>query len=122
LPVFRRFSLTAAAVGTLLTSAPASAATARDVRCFMLSNLFAQKSGTDQAKKMAEASGFYYLGKLQGMGDADLRRLIAEQQKQFSLADASRDMQTCARTVQASGQRLQSFAPARSAPRPAPRR
>lgn len=120
--MFRRFSLTASAVGILLAAAPASAATAQDVRCFMLSNLFAQRAGTDQAKKLAQASGFYYLGKLQGMGDADLRRLIAEQQKQITPANASRDMQTCARTVQASGQRIQSFAPAQPAPRPAPRR
>jgi hypothetical protein len=102
----------------LFAAAPASAAPAEDVRCFMLSNLFAQKAATDQAKKLAHSSAFYYLGRLQGMGDADLRRLIAEQQKQITPASASRDMLACARAVTASGQRIQSFAP----PAPAPRR
>ena len=117
--MFLKFCL---AVSALAAAAPAAAAPAQDVRCFMLSNIFAQKASTDQAKKMAEVSGFYYLGKLQGMGDADLRRLIAEQQKQITNANAPGDMQTCARTVQASGQRIQSFAPARTAPAPARRR
>jgi len=120
--VSRKFCLTVSAAAALVAAAPATAAPAEDVRCFMLSNLFAQKAATDQAKKVAQSSAYYYLGKLQGMGDADLRRLIAEQQKQITQASASSDMLACARTVTASGQRIQSFAPAQAAPRPAPRR
>jgi hypothetical protein len=120
--VFRKFCLAAAATAAFLAAGPAAAANAEDVRCFMLSNLFAQKAATDQAKKLAQASGFYYLGKLQGMSDAELRRLIAEQQKQITQATASRDMQTCAKAVQSSGMRIQSFAPPQPAPAPAQRR
>lgn len=121
LPVFLKISLVVAAAASL-AAAPASAATALDVRCFMLSNLFASKGDNENGRRLAQASGFYYLGKIQGMSDADLRRHIAEQGKQITAGTASAQMKECAAGVQASGQRIQSFAPKPQAAAPAPQR
>ncbi|WP_152569591.1 MULTISPECIES: hypothetical protein [Sphingomonas] len=119
--MFRKTLSTAAVMGLLTISAPAAAApTAMDVRCFMLSNLFAAKSDKEEGRKLAQVSGFYYLGRLQEMSNADLRRHLAEQQKQITQATASAQMSSCAKGVQASGLRMQSLAPPAPAPAPAP--
>lgn len=116
-------TLAAAVLTATVVATPAAAApTAQDVRCFMLSNLFAQKSDKEEGRKLAQVSGFYFLGKLQGMSDADLRRNIAEQQKTINQATASREMQGCAQIVQASGLHIQSLAPPPPPPVPAPKR
>ena len=118
-PVFHK-STAAAALAVLAAATPASAApSANDVRCFMLSNFFAQKADNEQGRRLALVSGFYYLGKLQEMGEADLRRHIVEQQKLITGSAANSavsQMKACAAAVNASGQRIQSFAPAPAAP------
>jgi primosomal protein N'' len=96
-----------------LAAAPAAAQTqAADVRCLILSNAFSRMASEDQAKKAAEYSLAYYLGRVDGQyNEAQLRAAVAEQQKTLQVATAGTEMQGCARRVQASVQRLRSLAP-----------
>jgi hypothetical protein len=117
-PVFRNRLMCLSVLGMMLAGWPAvaSAATPQDVRCFMLSNFFAQKNDRVEGRRLAQMSGFYYLGKLQGMSDAALRRQIAAQQKLIKPATASSEMQGCARGMQASGLHMQSLGPRAKVP------
>lgn len=119
LPVYLKLKLTLAAVAIAAAATPASAANVQDVRCFLLSNVFAQKSDKEEGRKLAQATGLFYLGRLQDSGDADLRRMITRQEKvNIAPAAAGAEMQKCARAVQTGLQRLQSLTsrPAPSAP------
>jgi hypothetical protein len=97
----------------LLAAAPAAAqSSASDVRCLILSNAFTKGASQEQAKKAAEYSLAFYLGRLDGrLNDAQLRTAIAEQQKTLQVATAPTEMQGCARRMQAGVQRLRSLAP-----------
>lgn len=119
LPVFPKFKLPLAAVAIAVAAAPASAANVQDVRCFLLSSVFAQKADKDEGRKLAQATGLFYIGKLQGTADADLRRVIAQQQAvNIAPAAATAEMQKCAMAVQTSLQRLQALTPRQVPPAP----
>lgn len=120
----RKLVSSLAAVGAIALSLPVSAtaaATAQDARCFMLGNIFAQKADKPEGRQLAQSTAIYYLGKLQAMNDADLRKaMLAQQNVQIAPAAAVTEMQACARGVQASLTHLQSLAPRPAAPAPAP--
>ena len=52
------------AAALLLPGAPAGAQTASDVRCLILSNVFAQKAAEPDVQKVAQASFYFYLGRV----------------------------------------------------------
>jgi len=115
-PVFPKARLIVAALVATAGASPAMAASAQDVRCFLLSSVFAQNSQKEEGRKLARDTGLFYVGKLQGTNDAELQRMIGQQQKvNIAPADAAKEMQSCAQAVQGSLQRLQTLLP-----RPAP--
>jgi len=117
LPVSLELRLAVAAVTMGALSAPAAAASVQDIRCYLLSNIFAQKAGKEEGRRLAQATGLYYSGKLNGTADADLRRAFGQQQKvNITAAAAASEMQNCAREVQGGLQRIQSLIPHPAAP------
>lgn len=107
-----RTIILAAAGSALLFSTGAAAQASADVRCLILSNAFAKTGINPQAKKAAESSAFYYLGRIDGrIGDAQLRAALEGHAKTIKAATAGAEMQACVRRMQASGMRVQSLAP-----------
>src|SRR4028118_38324 len=80
-----------------LAGAPAWAQNQADLRCLMVSNFF-QKSGQgDRAKKIAEATAYYYLGRIQGQfTDPQLKAALSAQAKALKGAKMGELMAQCA--------------------------
>lgn len=83
-------------------AAPASAQSTGDVRCLIVSNLFAKMSKDPKQKAIAEMSKFYYLGRLHGrIAPAQLQAQAVAQAKTLTQANAGPAMTACARQLQA---------------------
>jgi hypothetical protein len=93
----------AIALTAVAVAAPASAQAVNDVRCLLVSNLFA-KAGKDQKQRTtAEAAGYYYLGRIHGrMKPAQLKAQMVAQSKAVTAANSGATMSACARQLQAS--------------------
>jgi hypothetical protein len=104
----------------LATSGAAAAQSATDARCILLSNVFAQQAKDANAQKAAEASLYFYLGRIgSGATAAQMKALFEAQGKTITQANAGSLMGDCAKAVQAKVDLLQSLAPAQQ-PKPAP--
>ena len=104
----------AIAVGAVLlaTSGAAAAQSATDARCILLSNVFAQQVKDANAQKAAEASLYFYLGRISSAATAaQMKALFETQGKTITNANAGALMSDCAKAVQTKVDMLQSLAP-----------
>lgn len=100
----------ALAAALLATSATATAQSAADVRCIVLSNAFAQQSKDANQQKIAEDSIYFYLGRINGQPTAaQMKALLEQQAKTLTNATAGTLMGDCVKAVQAKVQLLQSL-------------
>jgi hypothetical protein len=101
----------ALAAALLAAGTSASAQTATDARCLMLSNAFAKQSKEANQQKLAEDSIYFYLGRIAGQPSAaQMKTLFDEQAKTITDANASTLMGDCVKTVLAKVELLQSMA------------
>jgi hypothetical protein len=101
----------AIAAALLVTSAAAAAQSATDARCILLANAFAQQSKDAQAKKIAEDSLYFYLGRIAGQPTtAQMKAAMDAQAKTLTDANAGTLMGECVKAVQAKVQLLQTVA------------
>jgi len=113
----RNFALAAA---LLLPAAPASAQTATDAGCLLLSNLFAQKAAEPEVKKIAEQTFYFYLGRVGDRVTApQLKALLDTQGKTITDATAGPMMKNCVQTLQNRASVLDSLSTPAPAPQPA---
>lgn len=81
---------------------PAQAQTADDVKCLLASNLFAKSAKDPKIRLAAEASKYFYLGRIYGRLNAtQLRAQMVAQQKAITTTNAGPIMNSCARQMDA---------------------
>lgn len=104
-------SLRIALAATLLTTAAAaSAQTASDARCILLSNAFAQQAKAGDAQKLAEAAFYFYLGRISPNATAaQMKALFDQQAKTVTDATAGGIMDSCAKEFRAKVELVQSL-------------
>lgn len=115
----------AIAAALLVTSGAASAQTASDAQCLVVSNAFASQAKDPKQKGIAEASVYFYLGRIGSQMTApQLKALLDAQSKTLTQANAGPTMNKCATAIQAKVDLLQSLAPPAKAPaaKPTPTR
>ncbi|MFL6725242.1 MAG: hypothetical protein ACJ8FS_01860 [Sphingomicrobium sp.] len=113
----------ALAAALLLPGAPAGAQTASDVRCLILSNVFAQKAAEPDVQKVAQASFYFYLGRVADRVTApQLKALFDAQSKTITDATAGAMMKNCVQTLQSRADLLQSLAPPPAQPAQPPKK
>ncbi|HEX5239264.1 MAG TPA: hypothetical protein VFW39_12480 [Sphingomicrobium sp.] len=101
----------------LMTGAAASAQSASDARCILLSNAFAQQAKTGDAQKLAEASFYFYLGRISANATAaQIKTLFDQQAKSVTDATAGGIMDSCAKEFKAKVDLVESLG---SKPQPA---
>jgi hypothetical protein len=101
----------AIAIAFLATGGTAAAQSATDARCILLSNVFAKQSKDANAQKTAEASFYFYLGRIGNQATAaQMKALFDQQSKTITDANAGGLMGECAKGVQAKMQLMQSLA------------
>jgi hypothetical protein len=111
----------ALAAGLLVTGGAASAQSATDARCIMLSNIFAQQAKEPNSQKAAEASLYFYLGRIgPNATTAQMKALFEAQAKTITQANAGTLMGDCAKAVQTKVDLLQTLAAQQPAAKPAP--
>jgi hypothetical protein len=110
----------ALAAALLATSGGASAQSASDAQCIVLSNAFAGQAKDAQAKELAEASLYFYLGRVGNVTAAQLKASLDSQAKTLTQATAGPAMNKCAAAIQAKVDLLKTIAaPAKPATAPA---
>jgi hypothetical protein len=109
----------AAAAALLMTSGGALAQSAKDAQCLILSNAFAQDTKDANAQKLAEASMYFYLGRIsEGETAAQLKTLLDAQVKTIDEKAAGGLMNNCISGFKAKMDLVQSLAPKQPAPAP----
>ena len=108
----------AIAAALLASSGAAAAQTASDAQCIVLSNAFAGQAKDPQAKELAEASLYFYLGRVGNVTAAQLKTQLEAQTKLITQASAGPAMQKCAAVIQSKVDLLKTVAAA-SQPAPA---
>jgi hypothetical protein len=92
----------------LLMGGTASAQPANDMRCLLVSNLFAKSGKEPKAKRVGEVAAYFYLGRIDGRVSSDqLRTAMREQQKTVTAENAGAVMAACARRMEASARSVQ---------------
>jgi len=100
----------AIAAALLAMSGAAAAQSAIEARCILLSSAFAKEMKDANAQKLAEASLYFYLGRINGQPTtAQMKALLDEQAKTITDANAGALMGDCVKPVQAKVQLLQSL-------------
>jgi hypothetical protein len=111
------------AAALLVSSGAAGAQSASDAQCFILSNAFAAQAKEADAQKAAEASIYFYLGRIRdGATGTQLKSLFDAQAKTITQANASTLLNACIKNVQEKQQLVQSIAPKAQQPAPPPGR
>lgn len=106
----------ALAAAFFATSGAAAAQSANDARCLLLSSAYAKETKDGNAQKLAEASFYFYLGRLApAVTGAQLKALLDTQAKTLTDATAGGLMNACAKEFQGKVELLNSLA----APAPA---
>jgi hypothetical protein len=99
----------ALAASLLTTAAAASAQNATDARCILLSNAYAKAAKDANAQKLAEATFYFYLGRIGAQTTpAQLKALFDQQSKGLTDATAGGLMDSCAKELQARVQLINS--------------
>ena len=108
----------------LVAGTAASAQSATDAQCLILSNIFAKQAKDAQAQKAAEAAVYFYMGRVRdGITAAQIKTLFETAAKGISEANAGQKMSDCVKALQAKGDLLQSISPPPAtpvSPRPQP--
>lgn len=106
------------AIALFTTGGAAAAQTASDAQCIIVSNAYASQAKDAEAKKIAEASVYFYLGRISNtMTVAQLKALLDAQTKTLTQANAGPTMGKCAAAIQAKVEMLKSLS---AAAKPAP--
>ena len=108
------------AAALLATSGAASAQSANDARCILLSSAFAKQNKDANAQKLAEAAFYFYLGRIGASATpAQLKALFDQQAKTLSDTTAGGLMNACAKEFQSKVELINSLAgpPAAAAPK-----
>jgi hypothetical protein len=109
-PVMKSLRI-ALAASLLMTGAAASAQSASDARCILLSGVYAKQNQDANAQKLAEATYFFYLGRISAQESAaQLKALFDAQAKAITDATAGGLMNTCAKDFQAKVELVNSLA------------
>ena len=94
---------------SMMPSQAAAQSAQNDLRCLLVSNLFAKNGSTAKVKRAGEAGSFFYLGRLDGrMSPAQLKAGVREQLKTLTVSNAGQIINRCARHMEASAQSIQS--------------
>ena len=102
----------ALAASLLTVSAAAAAQTATDAGCILLSNAFAKNAKDANQQKLAEASFYFYLGRVgAGATAAHLEALFDQETKTLTDATAGNAMNACVKEFQGKVDLLNSLAP-----------
>ena len=89
-------------VALIAVASPVQAQTAGDVKCLLASNLFTKSAKDPKTRLAAEASKFFYLGRIYGRVNAtQLRAEMVAQQKTITSKNAGTIMNSCARQMDA---------------------
>jgi hypothetical protein len=106
----------ALAATLLMTGGAASAQSASDARCIVLSNVYAGEAKEANAQKLAEAAFYFYLGRVGPVTSAQLKTLLDAQTKSLTDATAAGIMNGCIKEFQSKVQLVQSLSPQQAAP------
>lgn len=110
-------TLIAIAAASLMSSGVAEAQSATDAQCLLLSNAFAAQSKDANAQKTAEASLYFYLGRIRDQSTAaQLKPLFDAQAKTITQANAGTLMDACVKKLQDNLQLIHSLAQPPKAP------
>ena len=105
------------ATGLLVTGGAATAQTASDAQCILVSNAFASGSKDANQQKTAEASLYFYLGRIGNqMTGTQLKALLDQQAKTLTDQNAGATMTKCVQAIQTKVQLLQSLSKAAPPP------
>ena len=109
---------TALATALLTMSGAAAAQSASDAQCLILSNAFAKSTKDAQQQKAAEASMYFYLGRISGNSSspAQLKALLDAPAKLITEKTAATTMNNCVKVLESKIQMIQSFAPPQQQP------
>jgi hypothetical protein len=103
-----------------MTAGAASAQSATDAQCIILSNAFANQSKDAEQQKAAQASMYFYLGRIGNqMTAAQLKTLLDAQAKAIDSKTAGEAMNKCVGAVEAKVQLMESLAGPPPAAKPA---
>lgn len=87
----------------LLASTPAAAQATNDVKCLLASNLYSKAAKDPKARTIAEASKYFYLGRVSGrLNEPQVRAQMAAQTKTITAANSGNVMNACVRQMQGS--------------------
>ena len=101
-----------AATVLLTTSDAALAQSATDVGCLLVSNVFAKSAKDSNAQKLAEASLYFYLGRISDRTSAtQLKTLFEQQAKTINDANAGTLMNACVKSFESKMNLVQSVSP-----------
>ena len=103
-----------ALAAALLASAGAAAAqTATDAQCLIVSNAFSRGAKDASAQKTAEATLYFYLGRVgDRMTSTQLKTLLDTEIKTITEKTAGETMNKCVQAVQSKVQLLENLTPA----------
>lgn len=91
-------------------AAPSSAQDkASDVRCMLVSNVFANNGKDPQAKQFASAANLFYSGRVSALPSATISTALAAEAKQLTTANAAPIMNACAERMTESLKQLQTL-------------
>jgi hypothetical protein len=111
----------ALAAALLATGSAAAAQSASDARCVLLSSAYAKQTQDANAQKVAEASFYFFLGRIApGATAAQLKALFDQQAKTITDAGAGALMNNCAKEFQSKVELINSLGgppPAAAAPK-----
>ncbi len=89
-----------------------------DVRCLMVSNIFAKSTKEPKAKQIAQSAKLFYGGRASQLAAADLEAAMVAQKDRIAAANAGALMNACAQAmdqslkiIQSTGQKLQAQTP-----------
>lgn len=100
----------AVAAALLMTGGAAVAQSATDAGCILVSNAFAQQAKDANAQKLAEASFYFYLGRIGSSASAaQMKSLFDQQAKTVTETTAGGLMDSCVKEFQAKVQLVQSL-------------
>jgi hypothetical protein len=96
----------------LVAGTAASAQSAPDAQCLILSTVFAKQAKDAQSQQAAQVSVYFYMGRVRdGITAAQLKALFDTAAKGITDANAGQKMSDCLKAVQAKGDLLQSLSP-----------
>ncbi len=107
----------AIAAALLTASGGAAAQSATDLGCLLISNAFAKDAKDANAQKLAQASVYFYLGRIGTSATAaQLKAQMDAQAKTITQANAGAKMNACVQDFQSKMQLVESLGPGPAKP------